>query len=88
MEVNEMKFETAPRPLVAGKSKFPYNAVLKALQELDSTKSITMPEKECKYGNVAMLRKIASENNLPYVKHTMMGSKKGQRTVYLWMNHE
>lgn len=81
-----IKFETGPKPLTAGRSKFPYEEVIKTLQDLDSTKSIIFSEKECKYNNVQMLRKIATKLNLPYVKHSRQGSGKNIK-VYLWMNH-
>lgn len=78
-----IKFETAPRPLTSGKSKFPYEAVIKSLQDLDSTKSLVFPEKECKYNNIQMLRKLANTAKLPYVKYSHQCKR-----IYLWMNHE
>jgi len=48
---NLIKFETAPRPVISGRTKFPYEEVLKSLSVLDSTSSIVFPEKECTYNN-------------------------------------
>lgn len=81
MVENLIKFETAPRPMVEGRSKIPYEEIFKSLQALDSTKSLVFKEKEMSNDRVYQIRAKARKLNLPYVRVAKQNGK-----VYMWMH--
>jgi len=56
---NEVSFKTGERPRFQGRSRFPYEKMMKSLITLaDTTKCVIMDNSEFKYGNLNFLRKL------------------------------
>lgn len=73
--------QVVDRPIVSGRSKFPYEAVLKTLRVIDSTKSVIMKEKEINPNNLSYLRTLV-ENELDM----RLRYCKKDGCVYIWIN--
>lgn len=70
------------RPLVATRSKFPYNDVLHSLKNLDPTKAITFEENEINVGNIYMIKKLLIKYRIKgEFRHTRQGKK-----YIIWLN--
>lgn len=78
---NMIQFKTAPRPLDYGRSRFPYDAILKSLRSLKSTDSIVLryPE-EINNNNLIVLRNKAKRSDQAYIR-----ACKKDGNCYLWM---
>ena len=76
-----IKIKVGPRPLVYGRSKFPYEATIKRMQEIKSTESVHFEfKKEITDGNMQQLRKKVEKQGLGYLA---VHRKDG--IVYLWI---
>ena len=76
-----IQFETAPRPLTRGKSKFPYSEALRSMAALKSEESLAFPREECTAYHCFTLNKLAQKENLGEVRHCLNGKKR-----YVWLH--
>lgn len=77
------RFQIGEKPLIANRSKFPYNDVITSLKNLDKTKAIIFTEKEINYGNITMLKKLVTKYKLGFLRNA-----KQHGHTYVWLNNE